>query len=703
MTDLRTAFSTVDRLEPPDVWPEVERRGPRPSTDPRPSGPRRASIAILALAVGVAGVVFAVRAFSGNTHSGPAVTPSIVPKANGLISFQGGGEGGTWTDAIQPDGSGRDTLIGRGTYVAQIAWSPDGTKIAYVGSVWADQSPDGTTHFGIFTANPDGSNARQLTDGGNDGWPTWSPDGSRIAFSSTRANPTSNDCIAGGDSICPTDIYVMNVDGGEVIRLTDDPAPEYAPAWSPDGGRIALVRTRGHTNEIDVMNADGSNRISIVSGTGGNQRPFTWSPDGTQIAFADLGEQSWDIHVIGAERSGDQTIFGENGVWSQGPIWSPDGTQIAFSSTAGAYPPGCGVDSDVCSDLFVMNANGSHVTRLTQGANGAFGIAWQPIPESEAPTPATALEPRIKATIRVGSFPSGVALLDGFVWVVAEGAVGLGKDERGVVKIDPTTNEVIDTIPVLDAGDIAAGAGALWVTSYDGQQGVIRRIDPGTDRVVETIPVGSDPVNVGFGLGAVWVTLNHSVDPPAGAVVRIDPVMNQVVAHIPIADGWPRDMAIGEGAVWASGPSKESGDTLLASSVWRVDPESNQLVGTVLDQKGALTEGVYLADSVSVGAGAVWAADDRGNAVRIEPTTGVATTFRVQGGFGVPFMVYEGSVWFVAGKNSGLGRLDAQTLDVTTFDLNMSSVDAAIDPFTSTLWIANYQDTVTRIDLAAGG
>jgi YVTN family beta-propeller protein len=703
MTDLRTAFSTVDRIESPDVWPEVERRGPRPSTDPRPSGLRRVSIAILALVVGVAGVAFAVRAFSGSTHSRPAVTPSIVPRANGLISFQGGGEGGTWTDAIQPDGSGRDTLIGRGIYVAQIAWSPDGTKIAYVGSVWADQSPDGKTHFGIFTANPDGSDARQLTDGGNDGWPTWSPDGGRIAFSSTRADPTAQDCIAGGDPICPTDIYVMNVDGGEVTRLTDDPAPEYAPAWSPDGGRIALVRTQGHANEIDVMNADGSNRISIVSGTGGNQRPFTWSPDGTQIAFVDLGQQSWDIHVVGADGSGDQKIFGENGVWSQGPIWSPDGTQIAFSSTAGAYPPGCGVDSDVCSDLFVMHADGGHVTRLTQGANGAFGIAWQPIPESDSPSPASALEPRIKATIQVGSFPSGVALLDGFVWVAAEGAVGLGKNERGVVKIDPQTNEVIDTVPVRDALDITAGAGALWVTSSEGSNGVIRRIDPATDQVVATILVGDYPSNVEFGLGAVWVTSNYSGDPPAGAVVRVDPMTNEVVANISIDDGWPRDMAIGEGAVWVSGPSKESGDTLLASSLWRIDPESNQLVGTVLDQKGALTESVYLADSVSVGAGAVWAADDRGNAVRIEPTTGVATTFQVRGGFGVPFMVYEGSVWFVARKNSGLGRLDAQTLDVTTFDLNMSSVDAAIDPLTSTLWIANYQDTVTRIELAAGG
>lgn len=342
---------------------------------------------------------------------------------------------------------------------------------------------------------------------------------------------------------------------------------------------------------------------------------------------------------------------------------------------------------------------------LSAGAFAGLWVAFRGGPArtatSETPSPAVALEPRIKATIRVGAFPSGVAVLDGFVWVAAEGAVGLGEDERGIVKIDARTNEVVDTIPLRDAGDIAAGGGALWVTSYEGREGVIRRIDPATDRLVATIPVGRDPINVDFGLDAVWVTLNYSVDPPAGAVVRVDAMTNEVIAKIPIDHGWPRDMAIGEGAVWVSGPSKESGDTLLASSIWRIDPESNRLVDTVLDETGALTESIYLPDSVSVGDGAVWAADNKGNAAKIDPLSGEATTIPVKGGFGAPFMVYEGSVWFVTERNSGLGRLDARTLEAQSFDLNTSSVDTAIDSATGTLWIANYQETVTRIELRA--
>ncbi|HEV8564243.1 MAG TPA: hypothetical protein VGR41_04975 [Actinomycetota bacterium] len=211
------------------------------------------------------------------------------------------------------------------------------------------------------------------------------------------------DCIAGGDYFCPTDIYVMNSNGTDVTRLTEDPVPEYAVAWSPDGGRIALVRTEGDTNEIDVMNADGTNRIPIVSGTGGNQRPFTWSPDGTQIAFVAVGPESWDIRVIGADGSDNQKIFGQDGVWSEGPVWSPDGTQIAFSSTAGAYPPGCGNSSDVCSDLFVMRSDGSDLVRLTQEANGVHGISWQPIPidttPPASPLPGASTEPQYPVPI----------------------------------------------------------------------------------------------------------------------------------------------------------------------------------------------------------------------------------------------------------------------------------------------------------------
>ncbi|MEX2439520.1 MAG: hypothetical protein WD739_06530 [Actinomycetota bacterium] len=320
----------------------------------------------------------------------------------------------------------------------------------------------------------------------------------------------------------------------------------------------------------------------------------------------------------------------------------------------------------------------------------------------EPPPPPVQLEPRITEKIEVGSFPSGVALWNGAVWVTTQGPEGLSQDQWGVVKIDAQTNEVIASIPVADAVDVTAGAGSVWIAAYDGQQGVIRRIDPATNEVVATIRLGGGPSGVDFGLGALWVTTSQT-GPPTGAVLRIDPTTDQVVGEISIDEGSPRDIAIGEGSVWVSGPSKVTGDTFLASSLWQIDPQSDRLVRTVVDQTGALSETVYGPDSVSAGEGSVWAADHHRNLVQIDPMTGEATPIPLEGGVSNPFLVYGGNVWFVSDRNGRIGRLDTQTLERGSQDLDTSMViDAALDPTSGTLWIANYRNTVTRIELASG-
>jgi TolB protein len=117
----------------------------------------------------------------------------------------------------------------------------------------------------------DGSDVRRLTeDEGDDTAPTWSPDGSRIAFASTR----------GGDS----DIYVMAADGSGVTRLTSSPANDGEPAWSPEGNRILFTSSRDEDEEIYVMNADGSGITRLTYHPGVDAGP-NWSPDGTRIVF----------------------------------------------------------------------------------------------------------------------------------------------------------------------------------------------------------------------------------------------------------------------------------------------------------------------------------------------------------------------------------------------------------------------------------
>ena len=101
------------------------------------------------------------------------------------------------------------------------------------------------TGFGLFVMDADGLHQRRLSYGnGEEGGPTGSPDGRRIAFSSTRD----------GNS----EVYVMTADGKNQRRLTRDPASDGSPSWSPDGRRIAFLRWHNGMADVHVMRADGT-------------------------------------------------------------------------------------------------------------------------------------------------------------------------------------------------------------------------------------------------------------------------------------------------------------------------------------------------------------------------------------------------------------------------------------------------------------
>ena len=112
----------------------------------------------------VAGAAVVAAAALGALSGGSSA--AVPQHANGQIYFEeGGGEGGTWTEAIEPDGSARRQVFGPDGYHEQIAWSPDGGRIAFVGIAQNPQSSsDGQVRFGIYTANPDGSGSQLLTE-----------------------------------------------------------------------------------------------------------------------------------------------------------------------------------------------------------------------------------------------------------------------------------------------------------------------------------------------------------------------------------------------------------------------------------------------------------------------------------------------------------------------------------------------------------
>lgn len=161
------------------------------------------------------------------------------------------------------------------------AWSPDGTKIAFT------SARDGNAE--IYVMNADGSNQVRLTDDpGSDGVPDWSPDGARIAFVSDRAGQSG------------FDIYAMNADGSDVVRLTDTgggSAWNADPAWSPNGTKIAFSSGDG----IYVMNSDGSNAVPLTSDY--DDLAPAWSPDGSQIAYVgyNYGTFSYGVLVMSAD------------------------------------------------------------------------------------------------------------------------------------------------------------------------------------------------------------------------------------------------------------------------------------------------------------------------------------------------------------------------------------------------------------------
>ena len=104
----------------------------------------------------------------------------------------------------------------------------------------------------IYVMDADGGNSRRLTNHPAEDWsPSWSPDGERIAFSSDRVGNL--------------DIYVMDDDGGNSRRLTNHPEDDWLPSWSPDGERIAFTSDRGRSYDIYVIDADGGNLQNLTN------------------------------------------------------------------------------------------------------------------------------------------------------------------------------------------------------------------------------------------------------------------------------------------------------------------------------------------------------------------------------------------------------------------------------------------------------
>ena len=226
----------------------------------------------------------------------------------------------------------------------------------------------------IYTMSPDGSGVARLTNNpARDVAPAWSPDGTKIAFMSNRDDPNPDTCY-GPSSSCNWEIYTMNADGTGQTRITNNPAEDQTPAWSPDGAEIVFTSDRGTPRFFDVykMNADGSGVTNLTSAAGARDIWPAWSPDGTKIAFSsdrDALGISYDLYTMNADGTG-VTHLTTDPRWIEGAAnWSPDGTKIAFhgqSPTNGNF------------QIYTMNPDGSGVARLTNNLANDQEPAWSP-------------------------------------------------------------------------------------------------------------------------------------------------------------------------------------------------------------------------------------------------------------------------------------------------------------------------------------
>jgi Tol biopolymer transport system component len=300
--------------------------------------------------------------------SGAGVTADFSVRCP-YIAFTSDRDGVRQIYRMNLDGTGQTRLTNGTCYADSPTWSPDGTKIAYGCTAVGGSGPIGVAD--IIVMNADGSNPTRITDGTNRNWqPDWGPDG-RIAFSSWR---DGND-----------ELYVMNADGTNQVRLTVTPdSGEFEPSWSGDGSRIAFQKT-GYKRTTDTyepdgniiwtMNADGTGGAFLFASQFGDAEEPAWSPTSNLVAF-------WA--ATGCCPNGD-AIFTKDAVTSAltqlidpktqmpqlafSPEWSPDGTRIVFAGLAGTA---------TAIDIYVMGANGSGITDLTNSAGSDLMPAWQP-------------------------------------------------------------------------------------------------------------------------------------------------------------------------------------------------------------------------------------------------------------------------------------------------------------------------------------
>jgi Tol biopolymer transport system component len=261
------------------------------------------------------------------------------------VAFHSNSAGNTEVYVMNPDGTDQTRITFDPRINQQPDISPNGRLIVYCGNPITETNPEGDLE--IFVMNADGTGVRQLTFNGaniSDAWPRWSPNGKQIVF---HSNVDGN-----------FEIYTIGMDGTGLTRVTDYPGLDQFPEWSPNGKQISIRRD----TDIYLIRVDGTDPVRLTNDATVDQMA-SWSPSGRQIAYMSASLGYCAVFVMNSDGTDAVNLTPKpdavpaNQFCSRAPAWSRDGQQIYFSS----FRP----ETNLFENIFVMNADGSNVTRLT--------------------------------------------------------------------------------------------------------------------------------------------------------------------------------------------------------------------------------------------------------------------------------------------------------------------------------------------------
>jgi Tol biopolymer transport system component len=233
-------------------------------------------------------------------------------------------------------------------------WSPDGQQLVFA----SDRDGNREVYIVDLTSPPglgSGGEVHNLSQHKDPDWqPAWSPDGSRVAFSSHREDNW--------------ELYVVNVDGTGLKRLTDHPENDFSPTWSPDGRQLLFASRRFSDADLFVLDLD-SNEVTQLTTSEWNEFDPAWSPDGRWIAYVIQHGDQGDVYVMRADGANPINLTHSQYANDFQPTWTPDGQWVVYVSYTAA-------EGD--HELFRMRPDGSGIQRLTDDEYDNLAPSWRP-------------------------------------------------------------------------------------------------------------------------------------------------------------------------------------------------------------------------------------------------------------------------------------------------------------------------------------